>query len=121
MEGNLSWESSCRHYFKEDDEARLALRAGFLILLPFFHERYEKGIGGDKSQGTCIHGERLMVEVEKHVRGPAHGEKTPESVWVSFLEIYLIAKKLVSRKGDYQGGDKLPGVAQKLSFVASVT
>ena len=32
-----------------------------------------------------------MVEVEKHVRGPAHGEKTPESVWVSFLEMYLMA------------------------------
>ena len=58
---NLSWESSCRHYFKEDDEARLALRAGFLVLLPFFHERYEKGIKGDKSKGTCIHGGRLMV------------------------------------------------------------
>ena len=91
VEGNLSWESSCRHYFKEDDEARLALKAGFLVLLPFFRERYEKGIGGDKSKGTCIHGERLMVEVEKHVRGPAHGEKTPESVWVSFLEMYLMA------------------------------
>ena len=86
VEGNLSWESSCRHYFKEDDEARLALRAGFLVLLPFFCERYEKGMRGDKNKGTCIHGEQLVVEVEKHVRGAAQGTETPESVWVSFLE-----------------------------------